>query len=59
MEHPDVSFLKDQEISAILTKGLSHLYQTQPKQPIDYLAKWLLNINGNFLSRNAKEGTCH
>lgn len=30
-------------IGKVLSQGLAVLYQVQPKFPIDYLAKWLLN----------------
>ena len=48
MEHNDVSFLKNSEISNIITKGLSMLVSVHPEKPIDYLAKWLLNYNGKL-----------
>jgi hypothetical protein len=27
----------------VIAKGLAVMYKTQPKNPVDFLAKWLLN----------------
>jgi len=43
--HPDVQYLLTPEITNILTKGLTELYEKQPSNPAEYLALWLLNIN--------------
>ena len=41
--HPDITYLKDDQIGKVICKGLSVLVREKPKNPIDYLAKWLLN----------------
>ena len=41
--HPDVTYLKDDQIGKVICKGLSVLVKERPKNPIDYLAKWLLS----------------
>ena len=42
-EHEDVTYLKDDQIGGILSKGLAELYQRQPAHPIHFLGNWLLN----------------
>ena len=42
-EHPDISYLKNDAVGGVLVKGLSVLFKEQPKFPVDFLAKWLLN----------------
>jgi hypothetical protein len=42
-DHPDLQFLKNSEITPIISRGLSELYKIQPKNPITFLANWLLN----------------
>jgi hypothetical protein len=42
-EHPDASYIKRKEIGEVIAKGLAVMYKTQPKNPVDFLAKWLLN----------------
>ena len=41
--HPDVEYIKRDDIGKVIAKGLSVLYKTQPNNPCDYLARWLLN----------------
>ena len=41
--HPDIAFLKQELIGGVIAKGLSATVEAQPKNPIDYFAKWLLN----------------
>ena len=43
-EHEDVTFLKQDQIGGILSKGLAELYQQQPAHPIHFLGNWLLNF---------------
>ena len=52
-EHPDVAYLKKDEIGRaawwlthaglVISKGLASLYETRPKNPVDFLGKWLLS----------------
>ena len=44
--HPDVEYLLTPDIANILSKGMWALYEKKPKNPVEYLALWLLN-NGN------------
>jgi len=43
MEHPDISYLKKDDISKVLMKGLAQTYKKKPGNPVDFFAKWLLN----------------
>jgi len=42
-EHPDITYLKQENIGLVLSKALAETYSAQPNQPIDFFAKWLLN----------------
>jgi len=42
-EHPDITYLKQDEIGLVLAKALNETYQRQPSNPIEFFAKWLLN----------------
>eukprot|EP01015_Nassula_variabilis_P030948 TRINITY_DN6891_c0_g1_i1.p1 TRINITY_DN6891_c0_g1~~TRINITY_DN6891_c0_g1_i1.p1 ORF type:complete len:188 (+),score=46.34 TRINITY_DN6891_c0_g1_i1:63-626(+) len=44
-DHPDVGYLKQEHIGKVIAQGLAVLYKEQPKLPVDYLAKWLLNYS--------------
>jgi hypothetical protein len=33
------------EIGLVIAKGMQVLYKTNPKNPVDFLAKWLLNVS--------------
>ena len=39
----DIQYLLDDKIGLVLSEGLNVLYRVQPKHPVDYFAKWLLN----------------
>ena len=41
--HPDIQYLKNDQISEVIAEGCAVLYQEQPPNPHDFLAKWLLN----------------
>lgn len=41
--HPDAEYLLRPDIADILSKGLAELYERRPKNPVEYLALWLLN----------------
>eukprot|EP00347_Sterkiella_histriomuscorum_P009020 403342835 len=42
-EHPDITYLKQDEIGLVLAKALNETYKASPNNPIDFFAKWLLN----------------
>jgi hypothetical protein len=39
----DIDYLKDDRIGKILSMGLAEVFRKNPKYPIDYFARWLLN----------------
>jgi hypothetical protein len=39
----DIQYLLDDKIGLVLSEGLNVLYNVQPRHPIDYFSKWLLN----------------
>lgn len=41
----DADYLKSEEIGQVIAKGMGVLYNTNPKNPVDFLAKWLLNYS--------------
>ena len=43
--HPDADYLMSDEIGLVIAKGMQVLYKTNPKNPVDFLAKWLLNVS--------------
>jgi hypothetical protein len=42
-DHHDIIFLKSSELGKIVNRGLVELYKIQPKNPVTFLANWLLN----------------
>lgn len=42
-EHPDAAYIKRDDIGVVIAKGLAVMYRQKPKNPVDFLAKWLLN----------------
>lgn len=42
-DHPDAQYIKREDIGVVVAKGLAVMYKTQPQNPVDFLAKWLLN----------------
>lgn len=42
-EHPDVKYLKRDDIGIVLSRALSETYLAQPSKPIEFFAKFLLN----------------
>jgi hypothetical protein len=40
---PDADYLMSDEIGLVIAKGMQVLYKTNPKNPVDFLAKYLLN----------------
>ena len=39
----DAEYLKSEEIGTVIAKGMAVMYKENPKNPVDFLAKWLLN----------------
>ena len=44
-EHPDATYIKRDDLGQVIAKGMAVLYLTKPSNPIDFLAKWLLNYS--------------
>lgn len=44
-EHADISYLKKDKISNVLSKALSETYRSQPNDPVQFFANFLLNHN--------------
>jgi hypothetical protein len=42
-DHPDAAYIKQDDLGLVIAKGLAFMYQAQPANPVDFLAKWLLN----------------
>lgn len=42
-QHADIKYLMQDEIGVVISKGLASTYETKPKNPIEFFAKWLLN----------------
>ena len=42
-EHPDAAYIKRDDLGLVIAKGLAVMYKAQPSNPVDFLAKWLLN----------------
>ena len=41
----DADYLKSDELGLVIAKGMAVMYKTNPKNPVDFLAKWLLNYS--------------
>lgn len=54
-DHADIAYLKQSNIGGIINRGLSDLYKTQPKNPITFLANWLLNESRSNLIKERIE----
>ena len=39
----DAEYLKSKDLGLVIAKGMAVMYKTNPKNPVDFLAKWLLN----------------
>lgn len=44
-EHPDITYLKKDDIGLVIAKALHETYAVQPNNPVEFFAKWLLNHN--------------
>lgn len=45
VEHPDIQYLKSDEVGRVIAQGLAELYRVKPEFPLDYLSKWLYNYS--------------
>jgi len=54
-EHPDITYLKSPEIGNVISKGLATVYKEQPKNPVQFLANWLLNYSATTEVENSNE----
>lgn len=45
VDHPDAAYLKSDQLGLVIAKGLAVMYKSQPANPVDFLAKWLLNYS--------------
>lgn len=45
VEHPDAAYIKRDDLGLVVAKGLAVMYKAQPSNPVDFLAKWLLNYS--------------
>lgn len=44
-DHPDAAYIKQDDLGLVIAKGLAVMYKSQPANPVDFLAKWLLNYS--------------
>lgn len=42
MSKPEAEYLKSPEIGEVIAKGMAVTYKENPKNPVDFFAKWLL-----------------
>ena len=42
-QHEDIKYLMRDDIGGVLCKGLAETVDAQPKNPVEFFAKWLLN----------------
>ena len=41
----DAEYLKSRDLGSVIAKGMAVMYEEEPKNPVDFLAKWLLNYS--------------
>jgi hypothetical protein len=46
-DHPDITYLKQEKISQVLSKALAETFKAKPNDPKTYFAKYLLNHSAN------------
>jgi hypothetical protein len=57
-EHPDAAYIKRDDLGLVIAKGLAVMYKAQPQNPVDFLAKWLLNystVQGTAVAEQAEQ----
>lgn len=51
-DDPEISYLKESQIINVINRGLADVYDSQPKNPINFLANWLLvESNGKEIKK--------
>lgn len=45
--HPDVEYLKQDEVGQVISKGLAEVVKVRPPNPVNYLGQWLLAYKMN------------
>lgn len=40
---PEAQYLKSEDIGLVIAKGMAVTYKSNPENPVDFFAKWLLN----------------
>ena len=53
-EHEDIEYLKQFEISSVLSIALGELYIAQPKNQLHFLGNWLVNYSASLKNLNAE-----
>ena len=43
----DAEYLKSNDLGLVIAKGMAVMYKAQPTNPVDFLARWLLNLAAN------------
>ena len=51
----EAEYLKSKEVGLVIAKGMAVTYKAQPKNPIDFFAKWLLGEAQNKQIMAAEE----
>ncbi len=41
----DAEYLKGSDLGMVIAKGMAVMYKENPKNPVDFLSKWLLNYS--------------
>jgi len=41
----EADYLKSPDLGLVIAKGMAVMYKEQPDNPVDFLAKWLLNYS--------------
>lgn len=42
-QHTDITYLQHDDIGGVIAKALASTYETRPKNPIEYFARYLIN----------------
>ncbi len=51
MDSEQIKYLKEDDISEVISEALCQVYIAKPKYPIDFMGKWLLNYCSNQLKQ--------
>ncbi len=52
-EHPDITYLKQDGIGLVLSRGLMQTYLSKPSNPVEFFSKLLLNHSKTQKRANA------